>query len=223
MDQGIAAVLGAAVGVVGALGASALTYLGVRQQTRAIGQIEYAKAVWTERAELYATFIDEVEEAHHALINGRTSLFALRRALIAQESNETSQEAANEAEEALARLREAKDLIRAAYKCASRIRVMGPQTLVGTSTDVVQALNGRLGTLSRSLGAAEQGGEPVGRLLGEEREQASSFSEAFGRFTARAAHVVEGHQLPRDEPGDAIRGQQGARRSAVRRTSDRRV
>ncbi|MEU5212482.1 hypothetical protein [Streptomyces sp. NPDC020742] len=196
MDQGMAAVLGAAVGVVGTLGASGLTYLGVRQQTRATGQIEYAKAVWTERAELYATFIDEVEEAHHALIHGRASISALRSALSGR-SNETSQEAVDEAEEALASLREAKDLIRAAYKCASRIRVLGPQALVDITTDVVQALNGRLGTLSRSLGAAEQGAEPVGRFLEEEREQASSFTEAFGGFTARAAHVIEGHELPR--------------------------
>jgi hypothetical protein len=205
MDQGIAAVLGAAVGVVGALGAAALAYLGVRQQSRATGQIEYAKAVWAERTELYAAFIDAVEEADHALINGRAILSALRSALSGLERNATSQEAANKAEEALAKLREAKDLIRAAYKCASRIRVLGPQTLLDATTDVVQALNGRLGTLSRSLGAAEQGAEVVGQLLDEEREQASSFTQAFGGFTARAAHVIEGHELPRAGDIDATR------------------
>ena len=144
MDQGIAAVLGATVGVLGAMGASAMTYLGVKQQARIAAETEHEKAIWTERIAIYATFIDEVENASHLLTGGRGEIEKLRNALGHQQRGPDGGDIVGDAEGILSRNKEASIAIRAVFKCAARIRVLGPQSLVGVSTDVALELNEQL-------------------------------------------------------------------------------
>jgi hypothetical protein len=180
-----------------------MTYLGVKHQARATAQAEHGKAVWTERLEVYAAFIEAVEEANQVLIIGRTQLGSLRRRLSTREADANSQQAANDAEEALSSLREAQTAVRAAFKAASRIRVLGPQQLVDVTADVVQVLSARLKALSRGLEATTRREEGANRWLDEEITHQTRFVAAFGGFTARAAHVAEGHELPTVGAGDA--------------------
>ncbi|MGP3944068.1 hypothetical protein [Streptomyces sp. 6N106] len=53
MDQGLAAVLGATVGVVGTLGTACLTYLTARHQARDQGRVAHAQTVRDERRATY--------------------------------------------------------------------------------------------------------------------------------------------------------------------------
>ncbi|MFJ9469086.1 hypothetical protein [Streptomyces caniferus] len=62
MDQGMAALLGAAVGVAGTLGAAALSYLAVRSQAPDQARVDHAKQIRSERRDAYAAFLEKAEE-----------------------------------------------------------------------------------------------------------------------------------------------------------------
>ncbi|MDF3300195.1 hypothetical protein [Streptomyces tropicalis] len=57
MDQGLAAVLGAAVGVVGTLGTACFTYLATRQQTRDRERVEHGQWLRQQRQQAYENFL----------------------------------------------------------------------------------------------------------------------------------------------------------------------
>lgn len=65
MDQAIAALCGAGIGVVGTLGASWLTYAGARRQARDQGRVEHARQLRTERREAYLSFMELLEPLEH--------------------------------------------------------------------------------------------------------------------------------------------------------------
>ncbi|MFF4260332.1 hypothetical protein ACFY1L_55330 [Streptomyces sp. NPDC001663] len=62
MDQGIAATLGAGIGIAGTLGASYLTYAATRHQTRAQIHTEQVRWLRDERKTAYLAFLDEAEK-----------------------------------------------------------------------------------------------------------------------------------------------------------------
>ncbi|MFI7408746.1 hypothetical protein ACIBU0_08790 [Streptomyces sp. NPDC049627] len=196
MDQGIAAVLGASVGVIGAIGGSVLTYIGVRHQARTAAALEYQKSVWAERVDLYAEFIEKVEDAHHQLIDIRShvaSFLAKLRDLNFQVNPEIEEEA----QEILSAVREAQIPLRDVFKLASRVRILGPQSLNDTAGAVAEVLNSRFRTLARELSAITSGDEATAIQLHEqESSHTSRFVRAFGGFSARAAHVIEGNDPP---------------------------
>jgi hypothetical protein len=120
MDQGMAAVLGAAVGVVGALGASAMTYFGA-SFTRATAKAEFAKAIWSERVEGYAAFIQDTQSADHALVEVRMHLEAVvkyknehQNELIVRNTEAAMQEASSS-------IHEATIALNASHTCAAKI------------------------------------------------------------------------------------------------------
>ncbi|MDN3249730.1 hypothetical protein [Streptomyces sp. ZSW22] len=65
MDQAVAALCGAGIGVVGTLGASWLTYAGTRRQARDQGRVEHARQLRTERREAYLSFMEMLEPLEH--------------------------------------------------------------------------------------------------------------------------------------------------------------
>ncbi|WP_405973329.1 hypothetical protein OG496_31470 [Streptomyces sp. NBC_00988] len=67
MDQGLAAVLGASVGVTGTLGTALLAYVAARRQAIDQGKIEHGKQLRTERREAYLTLIQAAEPVDRAL------------------------------------------------------------------------------------------------------------------------------------------------------------
>ncbi|MET7364488.1 hypothetical protein ABZS61_01430 [Streptomyces sp. NPDC005566] len=69
MDQGLAAVLGASVGVVGTLGAAALTYIATRKQAADQGVVDFKKSLRSERREAYLAFMQAVEDLHPVLVS----------------------------------------------------------------------------------------------------------------------------------------------------------
>lgn len=214
MDQGIAALLGATVGVVGALGTAALAFFGVRYQARATGQIEHQKALWNERIAAYSAFIEAVQGAHNVLLE-------ISAKLRKYSPDPETPANATAAQDLVSRLQEAKDRVSAAYECMARIYVVGPQQLVDCTTGATQALNQRVRVMSQGLTEILSGVHESARWEAEEAEQRRIFVTKFGGFTARAAHVVEGHQLPNVEEGAAIHGRLSEQRTAARRTNDR--
>ena len=62
VDQGVAAILGAGVGVVGTLGTAVLTYLAARQQNRDQGSIEHDRWLRDQRQAAYAGLLAGYEE-----------------------------------------------------------------------------------------------------------------------------------------------------------------
>jgi len=65
MDQAVAALCGAGIGVVGTLGASWLTYVGTRRQAPDQGRIEHARQLRTERREAYLAFMELLAPVDH--------------------------------------------------------------------------------------------------------------------------------------------------------------
>ncbi|WP_180268827.1 hypothetical protein [Streptomyces sp. Ru87] len=67
MDQGISAVLGASVGVLGAVGTAVLTYLAARRQANDQGRVIHRNTLRTERREAYLAFLQAGESIDRAL------------------------------------------------------------------------------------------------------------------------------------------------------------
>lgn len=74
MDQGIAAVLGAGVGIVGTLGTAFLTYAGARHQTRDQGRIDHQRSVRNERMAAYEAFFESLTEHERRMSDTQAAL-----------------------------------------------------------------------------------------------------------------------------------------------------
>ncbi|MGW4623449.1 hypothetical protein [Streptomyces sp. NPDC004592] len=61
MDAGVAAVLGATVGVVGTLGTAVLTYAAARRQAQDVGAVEHGHWLRERRHERYLAFLDGLD------------------------------------------------------------------------------------------------------------------------------------------------------------------
>ncbi|MGW2292710.1 hypothetical protein [Streptomyces phaeochromogenes] len=64
MDQGLAAVLGAAVGIVGTLGTGTLGYLAARRQASDQGCIDHAHQLRADRREAYLALLQALKPVH---------------------------------------------------------------------------------------------------------------------------------------------------------------
>ncbi|MYR39682.1 hypothetical protein GTX14_31595 [Streptomyces sp. SID4944] len=84
MDQGIAALAGAGIGVVGSLGTAGIAYLAAGRQARDRGRIEHAQKLREERRAAYRLFqqaTEPIDDALHRIgwgaVDGPTSSFLL--------------------------------------------------------------------------------------------------------------------------------------------------
>ncbi|WP_413098467.1 hypothetical protein [Streptomyces sp. Inha503] len=98
-------------------------------------------------------------------------------------------------QEASSCIHEATIALKASHTCAAKIMVLGPQALNGVTADVVGSIGVRLGSLRAGLEAIRREERPD-QWLRQEAEHNNRFATAFSGFTARAAFITEGHELP---------------------------
>lgn len=130
MDQGLAAVLGAGVGVTGTLGTAVLAYLAARRQAVDQGKIDHEKALRAERRDAYLSLIQAAEPADKALhrVAHRDNLRGL--------SMET---APDEATLAIA-IDELGEAAHAVYRAHAQIDLVGPHRMSGRAIEVWAAI-----------------------------------------------------------------------------------
>ncbi|WP_125935797.1 hypothetical protein [Streptomyces sp. WAC 06738] len=127
MDQGIAAVLGAGVGILGTLGAGVLGYVAALRQTRDQGRVDHGLRLRDERREIYLDFIT-VAERMESLIR------ELRSMVEPDEDTEPAWLAVEKREEELAG--DAKQLSR----LLTRITLAGPTSVREPAETIVEVL-----------------------------------------------------------------------------------
>ncbi|MFJ9047850.1 hypothetical protein [Streptomyces sp. NPDC102347] len=111
MDQGVAAVLGASVGVVGTLGAAALTYIATRKQVVDQGLVDFKKSLRSERREVYLAFMQATEGIHPVLV------------ALGWHGHITTAESALSRGEQISNLR---SLVRDLYALQAQVELVGP-------------------------------------------------------------------------------------------------
>ncbi|MFJ6797664.1 hypothetical protein [Streptomyces sp. NPDC091268] len=130
MDQGLAAVLGAAVGVTGTLGTAVLTYLAARRQAVDQGKVDHEKALREERRLAYLSLMQAAEPADRALhrVAHRDNLRGL--------SMETAPD-----EPALATaIDELGEAAHGVYRAHAQVDLVGPHRMSGLAIEVWAAI-----------------------------------------------------------------------------------
>ncbi|MYX36738.1 MULTISPECIES: hypothetical protein [unclassified Streptomyces] len=120
MDQGLAAVLGAGVGVIGTLGTACLTYLATRRQVWDQGKVELGHRLREERRQVYLDFLSLHEKMQRALAamtphSGRGSF--------------SDFPSASDLSEGLDRLGALESDLHALYDLKTRIELIGPDAM----------------------------------------------------------------------------------------------
>ncbi|WP_328974175.1 hypothetical protein [Streptomyces canus] len=141
MDQGIAALLGATVGVLGTISTSAITGWSSRQQVRTQARVDHAHWRRQVRREAYSAFLTPAHGAHDAL----------RRAARALIGNTNTEEADHQLQVA----QEKMGLVQATWAV---LAVEGPETVEQAANKVKTALHSMHTTLLAwrdSVGASD--------------------------------------------------------------------
>lgn len=118
MDQGLAAVLGAGVAVIGTLGTAGLTYMATRSQARDQGRVDHRQKLRDERRDAYGAFMDTTEPLDRVIFD-----------LVDTEcivDNYQSSYAVDAAERALEELDVA---VHGLYRARTRVRLLGPRSV----------------------------------------------------------------------------------------------
>ncbi|WP_333772375.1 hypothetical protein [Streptomyces sp. IBSBF 3136] len=126
MDQGLAAVLGAGVGVLGTLGTALLAYGAARRQAVDQGKVDHAKELRAERRETYLAFIEAAEPLDLVLHT------------IAHKDDPPAPEVIQPPDEPVLR-RLIDDLdsgVHALYKVQARVDLVGPSAVAGEAVNV---------------------------------------------------------------------------------------
>ncbi|QKW08052.1 hypothetical protein HUT18_18365 [Streptomyces sp. NA04227] len=183
MDQGLAAVLGAATGVVGSVGAAVLTYIGVRHQVRATAEEERKQVVRSERVDAYSAFVAAAMEAIEAV-------HVLRAVVSSERDNPTLGEDGDMHESAAQLLVErtdfAQNCIRETAKCQARLLILGPLEVVEITHDVLGSARKAFEIAAEEFGFQDS---DAGRDVQYE-ESVDSFAREFGKFSAVASQLV---------------------------------
>ncbi|GEB51845.1 hypothetical protein [Streptomyces cacaoi] len=125
MDQGLAAVLGAGVGVLGTLGTAAVTYAAARRQTLDQGKVDDTKAIRGERRDAYLAFIEAAEPVDfvlHSLAHSDEVPGSCERPPNTAVLNEM--------------VEDIDSAVHALYKAQARIDLVGPSSVVSEAVNV---------------------------------------------------------------------------------------
>ncbi|WP_405481129.1 hypothetical protein [Streptomyces sp. NBC_00009] len=166
-----------------------VTYIGVRHQTATTAANQHRQTVRSERVEVLSAFIDSVQSADASLLDAQIDLDGLDEA-------EDETERLEDAESALEHLMAAKEAVAVARKWYAKILILGPQGLVGSSYDVLQLTHSRISSLSRAAPSMINGTGHPNEWLQQHDSNSQLWSERLGIFAARAAHALEGRELP---------------------------
>ncbi|MFM9368153.1 hypothetical protein [Streptomyces sp. Da 82-17] len=183
MDQGLAAVLGAGVGVIGAVGAAGLTFLGVRHQVRETAKNERLRTARAERVEAYTALTAAAMEAVEAITNLRVSLQAEHDDPSIGPDGDVVE---GVAETLVSRIDTAANSVQEASRCAAKILVLGPMPAAQAAHELVGSARSAFYEVTHaySSGSPEPGWE--------DRHEASmaALAEALGAFAGGAGALV---------------------------------
>ncbi|MER6623898.1 hypothetical protein [Streptomyces sp. NPDC000931] len=174
MDQGLAALLGATVGVAGTVLASAITGWSARQQVQAQARAEHAHWRRQVRRDAYSAFLAPASEAQHALKMAG-------RAFMGEE----------DVEEVDRRLQHAQGQLALAQAAWANLAVEGPETVEQASRNVYTTLRSMQTTLLAMRDSPDNG--PNGDVPFVERHavEVGRLSERIGEFTAAARSALD--------------------------------
>ncbi|MCX4585225.1 hypothetical protein [Streptomyces sp. NBC_01481] len=183
MDQGLAVLLGATVGVLGTISASAISGWSTRQQVQSQAKVEHAQWRRQARRDAYSAFLAPANEA-------RSALKITARALIGDSPDMT------EADRRLRVAQEQLDVVQAAW---ASLAVEGPEPVEQAARSVHTGLHSMRTTL---LAWRDSAGAPDRNVSFVERHavEVTRVSERIGRFTAAARAALDDTDAP---PGRA--------------------
>ncbi|MBB1245842.1 hypothetical protein GL263_20125 [Streptomyces durbertensis] len=169
MDQGLAALLGATVGVLGTIAASMISSASTRRQWEGQARVEHAQWRRQLRRDAYSAFLAPAHEA-------RSALKAAARALIGDRPDTA---------EADRRLRIAQDQLVLVQVAWASLAVEGPDSVERAAHSVHLALHSMHTTL---LAWRDSVGAPDRNVRFVERHavEVTMVSERLGSFTAEA-------------------------------------
>ncbi|MFJ5529337.1 hypothetical protein [Streptomyces sp. NPDC093261] len=174
MDQGLAAVLGAFVGVVGATTTAVLTGRHTRRQSRDQARTDHARWRREVRRDAYAATLVPITEAREV---ARRASRALVRG-----------DAETDVERLLGRLDE---LIHAIRASCARLSLEGPKEVAAAADAVLGALHvvdNNLATWSLARGSAP---EALAGHIERHTVKAAEFSHSVNRFTDEASRALD--------------------------------
>lgn len=195
MDQGIAALAGAGIGVVGSLGTAGLAYLAAGRQARDRGRIEHAQKLREERRAAYRLFqraAEPIDDALHRVgmgaVDGPASSFLLTSRNLRLSEQEIS------------------DAVRELRKLLIEIQLNGPDAAAAAAQEVYvcgRILNDEFRLLVQRIRRAPW----RGRAAEDEERRDLAFHEARAKFDAgrdafarSSRSVVEDHGLEESRP-----------------------
>ncbi|MDT0397399.1 MULTISPECIES: hypothetical protein [Streptomyces] len=174
MDQGLAALLGATVGVAGTVLASAITGWSSRQQVQAQARAEHAHWRRQVRRDAYGAFLAPATECQHALKTAGRAFVGER-----------------DTEEVDRRLRHAQGQLVLAQAAWANLAVEGPATVEQAARSVYTALKSTQNTLLAFRDSPPNATD--GNVLFVERHavEVARLSERVGEFTAAARSALD--------------------------------
>ncbi|WP_208032751.1 hypothetical protein [Streptomyces cyanogenus] len=171
MDQGVAAVLGASVGVVGALGAATLTYIATRKQAVDQGVVDFRKSLRSERREAYLAFMQAVEGLHPVLV------------ALGWHGEITAAESPLSRAEQISTLR---SLVRDLCRLQAQIDLVGPTEVERAAVEVWGRIADLRSAVEREPTPSHDGSRPAGVDL-----ILDSLEDARSAFSVTARRVLE--------------------------------
>lgn len=173
MDQGIAALLGATLGVLGTVLASTVTSWSNRQQVQA--QIQSEKAQWHRqtRRDAYSAFLAPASEA-------QTALKAAGRAFVGT----------RDTPEVERRLREAEDQLQNARTACAHVAIEGPETVERAARRVYTSLRSMQANLLALADSPENTTHRNASFLEHHAIEVAALSERTREFTAVAREAL---------------------------------
>ncbi|MGM0352125.1 hypothetical protein [Streptomyces sp. ECR3] len=168
MDQGIAAVLGALVGVLGTAGTASLGYIAARKQAPDQGRIAHAQQLRAERREAYLAVMHADAECDDALLRFKR----LRQ----QQDRDPAQMSA-----LAARVQAAADRI---WTMTRDIDLVGPEAVAGAVTDLWRRAVNTAETLMSFSNATDADEAAVDEML-------DAMETGRAQFIVATRHVME--------------------------------
>ncbi|MFJ2198992.1 hypothetical protein [Streptomyces violaceusniger] len=173
MDQGIAAVLGAGVGVLGTLGTAALTHMAARRQTLDNGKVQHWQKMRDERKETYLSFLSAVEDFQAEVSGFHASLLPPEA-----ESNTPPISGSRKA---------AGDCLTKLYGQCNRVGLAGPTPMADQARAVRTTATSAFATLEN---LRRDGGEWSYDAIRDYNQKSSALLEQQRKFVTEAARVL---------------------------------
>ncbi|WP_143652599.1 hypothetical protein [Streptomyces sp. 13-12-16] len=174
MDQGLAALLGATVGVAGTVLASAITGWSARQQVQAQARAEHAHWRRQVRRDAYSAFLAPASECQHALKMAGRAFVGER-----------------DTEEVDRRLQQAQGQLALAQAAWANLAVEGPEAVEQAARSVYTTLKSTQTTLLAFRDAPADAPDGNVRFVERHAVEVARLSERIGEFTAAARSALD--------------------------------